>query len=57
MQTRGLIFCTVDVKSFVSDVEVSCLPPTIFNCGRVVDEFMRRMDAQLLQDSEPRMQL
>lgn len=47
----------MDVKSFVSDVEVSCLMPTIFNCGRVVDELMRRMDPQSLQDSEPRMQL
>ena len=36
----------VEVKSFVSHVAVSCLPPTILNYGRAVDELMRRMDSQ-----------
>lgn len=39
-------FHAVEVKPFVSDVAVSCLPPTILNYGRAVDEIMRRMDSQ-----------
>ena len=36
----------MEVKSFVSDVAVSCFPPTILNCGRAVDELVRSFDSQ-----------